>query len=80
MQDYLTLDNHLYSIYFLCINNNTWESLTPEQQEILTVAAQRYSVVQRGLEQRQNYEALTILEEKGNGDILSHPRGYCHLP
>jgi len=65
VQDYLTLDGHVYNPYILMINDNFYNSLDPDIQKAIDEAAIIWRKVQRELNQKQCEEGLKKLKEEG---------------
>lgn len=65
VQDYLTITNHVYSPASLFINNDKWNSLTTEQQDIIIAAAGAGRDINRELNAEQDEELIANLEERG---------------
>ena len=64
-QKYLTLDRHLFSIHAAMINERTFQSLTPEQQAILSEAALTATTAARATVLLNERQALKDLEKAG---------------
>ncbi|WP_181347833.1 TRAP transporter substrate-binding protein [Thalassobacillus sp. CUG 92003] len=65
VQDYLTITNHVYSPATLFINNDTWEGLSEENQQIIIEAAEAGRDLNRELNKKQDEKLIKSLEEKG---------------
>ncbi|MEQ5836784.1 DctP family TRAP transporter solute-binding subunit [Marinobacter sp. NFXS9] len=65
MQDYLTLDGHVYGTDFLVINNDIFENLSPEDQRLVRTAARTAGMVGRAIQQVNSAEGLSELADKG---------------
>lgn len=64
VMDHLTLTNHADIEFLTIINEKTWQSLTPKQQEILTAAAQKVEKQLREKIQTLETEAIADAETK----------------
>ncbi|MCB1756626.1 MAG: TRAP transporter substrate-binding protein DctP [Gammaproteobacteria bacterium] len=64
VMDYLTLTNHADIEFLTIINEKTWQSLTAEQQEILTAAARKVEKQLREKIQTLESEAIADAESK----------------
>jgi len=64
-QKYLTLDRHLFSIHVAMINDDVYQSLTPEQQNIVQEAARTATVVARATVLLDERDAIEELREAG---------------
>jgi len=64
-QKHLTLDRHLFSIHAAMINERTFQSLTPEQQAILSEAALTATTAARATVLLNERQALKDLEKAG---------------
>lgn len=65
VQKYLTISNHVYSPATLFINQNKWNALSEEQQQIIIEAAHAGRDINRNLNEEQDAELVKELEEKG---------------
>lgn len=65
VQDYLTLTGHVYAATALLANNDFFNSLPEDLQELVTEAAEEFRTEQRELAQQQDAEFLEQLEEAG---------------
>lgn len=65
VQEYLSITNHVYTPAGLLINNDKWNSLTEEQQEIIIEAAEAGRDVNRELNEENDESLITSLEENG---------------
>lgn len=65
VQDYLSLTSHVYMPVALLMNNDFYESLEPDLQEIVMDAAEDYKEDQRILSQEQNEEYMAEMVEDG---------------
>lgn len=62
VQDYLTITNHFYYHVNFIMNNDLFESLEPELQEIVLEAAEAAQTASREYTQEKNDEMLSVLE------------------
>lgn len=65
VQDYMTLSNHIYMPTALLMNNEFFEELPEDLQEIVQDAAYMYRDEQRQLAQEQDEEWIETLEDEG---------------
>jgi TRAP-type transport system periplasmic protein len=66
VQDYYTLDGHIYSIDFTFMNNNFYNSLPPDLQQIVYEGADIAGMIHRSLETYvSNVVAVGALKEQG---------------
>lgn len=65
VQNYLNLTGHITQSQAVVINEDVWQSLTPEQQEIVQAAAIEAGDYQNRLVQEDETRALKALEEAG---------------
>lgn len=65
VQDYLTMSGHVYAATILLMNNNFYNSLPEDLQEIITEASLEYRDEQREIAQKQDKEFLDKLKEGG---------------
>lgn len=65
VQEYMSFTSHVYMPIALLMNNDFFESLDEDQQEILMDAAETFREDQRELEQEQNVEYLEEMKEAG---------------
>lgn len=63
--DYVILTGHFYAFCTISISEKVYQSMTPEQQEIVTTAAANSVAFERNLMDEQNEEARAFLEEQG---------------
>ncbi len=64
-QKYLAITNHVYNSMNLVISKVVWDSMTPEQQEILTTASKNAAVTMRELIKNSNADYIAKLEAEG---------------
>ncbi len=64
-QTYLSLTRHVYNSMVHVINKDSWERLTPEQQEIVREESVKAGALMRELVAAQEEEELAELEERG---------------
>ena len=65
VQDFLSVTNHIYSGLCFAISGSAWDSLTAEQQEIVTAAAQSSGEWQSETIRQQTDDLVANLEEEG---------------
>src|SRR5699024_3699296 len=65
VQEYLSITNHVYTPAGLLMNKDKWNSLTEEQQNIITEAAEAGRDVNRNLNEENDESLITSLEENG---------------
>ncbi|REC96406.1 DctP family TRAP transporter solute-binding subunit [Kushneria indalinina] len=65
VQDYLSISNHAYSALLMVMNQKRFDSLTPEQQQIVEKAAADATAMQRQMNTEQTEQMITTLEEEG---------------
>ncbi|KKI92160.1 ABC transporter substrate-binding protein [Bacillus sp. SA1-12] len=65
VQDYLSLTKHVYTPFVFLVSKKFWDSLSEEEQKIMSEAAQEAGEYQRTLNQEEDEKALKILEEEG---------------
>ncbi|HSI67663.1 MAG TPA: DctP family TRAP transporter solute-binding subunit [Planococcus sp. (in: firmicutes)] len=65
VQDYLTLTGHVYAATALLANNDFFNGLPEDLQELVTEAAEEFRTEQRELAQQQDSEFMEQLEEAG---------------
>ncbi|SFJ88028.1 tripartite ATP-independent transporter solute receptor, DctP family [Halobacillus dabanensis] len=65
VQDYLTLTGHVYAPTALLMNNEFYESLSPDLQELVVEASEEYRKEQRELARKQDSEFLEELKAEG---------------
>ncbi|ANU10271.1 TRAP-T type transporter subunit DctP [Planococcus antarcticus DSM 14505] len=65
VQDYLTLTGHVYAATALLVNDDFYNSLPDDLQDIITEAAEDFRTEQRELAQQQDGEFLDQLESEG---------------
>lgn len=63
--DYIILTGHFYAFCTIMIAESVYQSLTPEQQEIVMTAAANSVTFERELMEQQNNDARTFLEGEG---------------
>ena len=62
VQSYCTLTEHVYTPYYVVMNQAKWDSLTAEQQEALTKAIEETTQRQYELSQKYEDEAVEVME------------------
>lgn len=65
VQSYCTLTEHVYTPYYVVMNQAKWDSLTAEQQEALTKAIEETTQRQYELSQKYEDEAIEVMEGAG---------------
>ncbi|MCF8481827.1 MAG: DctP family TRAP transporter solute-binding subunit [Rhodospirillum sp.] len=65
LQKYLTLDGHVYAADFLLINDDFFQSLSPENQAILARAAKVAGTMGRAIQQFNTAEGVTKVSAEG---------------
>jgi tripartite ATP-independent transporter DctP family solute receptor len=65
VQDYLTLTGHVYAATALLVNDDFYNSLPEDLQELLMEASEEFRTEQRELAQQQDTEFLDLLKEEG---------------
>lgn len=65
VQDYLSLTGHVYAATALLMNNDFYNELPEDLQNLITEASEEYRDEQRGLAQKQDVEFLKKLKENG---------------
>ena len=65
VQDYLTLTGHVYAATALLMNNDFYNDLPADLQELLTEASEEFRDQQRELAQQQDTEFMEKLEAEG---------------
>ena len=64
-QDYLSLTEHFYGPAHLLMSEQTWQSFSPEMQEVIIEAAEEARDYERELLAEKDEEYLSSLEESG---------------
>jgi len=65
VQDYITKTNHIYNASLFMISEQFWNTLTDEEKEIITKAADEARDHQRSLNQQESIDAFEFLDEEG---------------
>lgn len=65
VQEYLSITNHVYTPAGLLINEDKWNSLTDEQQDIIMEAAEAGRDINRDLNEENDEKLIEELAEKG---------------
>ena len=65
VQDSLVLDGHLYGPLVIFINEDKYQSLTPEQQQALQKGAEAFCIVHAGITAASDAAALKDMADKG---------------
>lgn len=65
VQKYSSIDEHVHNFLAFIINKAKFDSLTPEQQEVLKSEAKAYIDNQRAMELKDNEAAIKSLETEG---------------
>lgn len=65
VQKYATLDGHIFSIDFIWINEDFYQSLSPDLQQIVQDGATISSLVQRGMKLLTNTLGVDLLKKEG---------------
>ena len=64
VQDYLSLTRHIYTGMPFLMSQETWDELTPEQQAVITEAAEQAKLFGRNLVQEQEVSAIEQLGQE----------------
>ncbi len=62
---YLILDGHVLNFTTWVMSNDVWESLTPEQQELLVSTGEEAGIYNNGLVDEMNEEYLNMMKDEG---------------
>src|SRR5690625_4048010 len=73
VQKYLTKPGPFFLLDMTIINENFYQSLTEEQQQIITESAQEAARLQRELDREAEVELLDVLETEGGLEIYEFP-------
>ncbi|MEW5724411.1 MAG: TRAP transporter substrate-binding protein [Thermodesulfobacteriota bacterium] len=65
VQKYMTLTRHVYSGHIDVASLTWWNTLAPEQQDLIGKAMSEAAVYQRGVNRERNAARLSLLQEKG---------------
>lgn len=65
VQEYLTLTRHVYAATILLMNNDFYNKLPEDLQELVVKTSEEYRTEQREIAQQQDVEFLEKLKEKG---------------
>ncbi|MFC0338452.1 tripartite ATP-independent transporter solute receptor, DctP family [Kushneria avicenniae] len=65
VQKYLSITNHAYSALLMVMNQKRFDSLTPEQQQIVEKAAADATAMQRQMNGEQTEAMIKTLEDEG---------------
>lgn len=65
LQDYLSLTRHVYNSMVHVVNKNSWDGLSPEQQEILREESKAAGELMRELVAEQEADELDLLKQAG---------------
>lgn len=65
VQKYMTLSGHVYSPLIFAVSKKFWDKLTPEEQSLMTQAAQNATKYQRELTASEVESALENMKENG---------------
>ena len=65
VQKYLSMTNHAYAALLLAMNKSRFDSLTPEQQQIVQKAADDATAMQRQMNIDQTEQMISQLEDDG---------------
>ncbi len=65
VQDYLTMTGHVYAATILLMNNDFYNGLPKDLQELVVKASEEYRTEQREIAQKQDVEFLEKLKENG---------------
>lgn len=65
VQKYLSLTHHTYGAQTFMISKKTWDTLSPDEQKVITDAAAEAKVYQRRISRELNQKELDALKAKG---------------
>ncbi|MDO5715532.1 MAG: TRAP transporter substrate-binding protein [Tissierellia bacterium] len=69
VQKYLTVDEHVHNFIAFIINQEKFNSLSPEEQKIMTEEAINYVKAQREMELKDNEVAIKKLSDEGGLEV-----------
>ena len=62
---YLSITNHMYNPMLILFSKKVWDGLTPEEQKLLTDAAEEAKVYQRKVSREQDAQSLEKVKKAG---------------
>jgi tripartite ATP-independent transporter DctP family solute receptor len=65
VQKYVTIDNHVYAISAMLVNNDFYQSLPKDLQQVIDEAQKLALAVNRGVSRYTDYKAIDALKENG---------------
>ncbi len=65
LQDFMTLDGHVYAADFYLVSDEFYQSLDPTQQEVVRNAAQIAATMGRAIQQWTTANGITAVQEEG---------------
>ncbi len=69
VQDYISLTEHVNNFLAFIMNKNLYDSLTAEQQEIISTAAKNYVTLQRNMELTDTDKYVELLKTEGGMEV-----------
>ncbi len=72
VQDYLSLTGHFYNTIMMVIDNDTWDRISPEDQEVILAEGERISKEVQNINNESEEEYLEELADRGmiiNDDV-----------
>ena len=65
VQPYLTISNHVYTPFVLLASKRWWDTLTPDEQGVITQAAKTSQAYQRKISREADKESLQFIKDHG---------------
>lgn len=62
---YMTLTSHVYGVYAFVVNDDFYQTLPADLQEILNDEAQKWAVIEREMNQQQEKDGRKVVEDHG---------------
>lgn len=73
VQKHMSIDEHIYGFHLILINDDKYNSLTPDQQKILHEAAALHAASANSLKARADMEAVQKLRDEGMEIYVNTP-------
>src|SRR5690606_18027606 len=65
VQSHLTISNHVYTPFVLLASKRWWDTLTPDERDVITQAAKTSQAYQRKISREADSAALQYIKDQG---------------
>jgi tripartite ATP-independent transporter DctP family solute receptor len=73
VQKFMSVNEHIYGLHFVIINDKVWQGLTPDQRQILQDGAAVHAEVANSRKSMDSLQAIQKIREKGTKVYVNSP-------